>query len=99
MTSFNQAALFSFCPSSPNTDDCDLPSDVPHPEIGYMPEIGYIRLFAMRDQYVRNTYNRIVRGIVSVRDRSISIDTSSREIDTVDARQLERFGLDERGID
>jgi len=33
------------------------------------PEIGYIRLFAMRDQYVRNTYNRIVRGIVSVRDR------------------------------
>jgi len=64
-----------------------------------MPEIGYIRLFAMRDQYVQNTYNRIVRGIVSVRDRLVSIDVSSREIDTVDARQLERFGLGERGID
>lgn len=60
---------------------------IPTIAIGYLAtpklDICPVRSICLRDQYVRNTYNRI---IVSARDRSDPIDVSSREIDTVNAR-------------
>lgn len=94
MTRFNQAALFSFCPSSANTDDCNPPSDTSPPRNWIYARYVYLLC-------VINMFG--IRIIVSSRASYIcarSIDSNWR-IEPRDwhggcspsHRQLERFRL------